>query len=154
MRCPVCSHENTKVIDSRQTDDMTSIRRRRECESCGARFTTFERIELSPLMVIKKDNTREQFDRDKLLDGLMKSCEKRPISFKEVEKCVDNVEKKLRNKNTNEVSSTEIGEVVMEELMQLDQVAYVRFASVYREFTDINQLMDALKHLEKGEQGE
>ncbi|MDK6863151.1 MULTISPECIES: transcriptional regulator NrdR [Nosocomiicoccus] len=154
MRCPVCSHENTKVIDSRQTDDMTSIRRRRECESCGARFTTFERIELSPLMVIKKDNTREQFDRDKLLDGLMKSCEKRPISFKEVEKCVDNVEKKLRNKNTNEVSSTEIGEVVMEELMQLDQVAYVRFASVYREFTDINQLMDALKHLEKGEKGE
>ena len=154
MRCPVCSHENTKVIDSRQTDDMTSIRRRRECESCGARFTTFERIELSPLMVIKKDNTREQFDRDKLLDGLMKSCEKRPISFKEVEKCVDNVEKKLRNKNTNEVSSTEIGEVVMEELMQLDQVAYVRFASVYREFTDINQLMDALKHLEKGEKGD
>lgn len=151
MRCPNCKHENTKVIDSRHADDMTSIRRRRECEACNSRFTTFERIELSPLVVIKKDNTREKFDRDKILDGLMKSCEKRPISYLEVEKCVERIEKKIRNTNNNEVSSNDIGEIVMEELMSLDQVAYVRFASVYREFTDINQLMDALKHLDKGE---
>src|SRR5699024_1018333 len=121
------------------------------CEACNSRFTTFERIELSPLVVIKKDNTREKFDRDKILDGLMKSCEKRPISYLEVEKCVERIEKKIRNTNNNEVSSNDIGEIVMEELMNLDQVAYVRFASVYREFTDINQLMDALKHLDKGE---
>lgn len=150
MRCPNCQHQNTKVIDSRHADDMTVIRRRRECESCGTRFTTFERIELSPLVVIKKDNTREKFDREKVLEGLMKACEKRPIPFEEIEKRTDNIEKALRNLNKAEISSNDIGEAVMNELMDLDQVAYVRFASVYREFKDINQLMDVLQNLNKG----
>mgnify|MGYP001940147451 FL=1 len=137
-------------MDSRHADEMNAIRRRRECDNCGARFTTFERMELSPLIVIKKDGTREVFDRAKVLDGLLKACEKRAIPYEEIEKRADNVEATLRNLNKSEVSSNDIGESVIDELITLDQVAYVRFASVYREFKDIDQLMDIVKNLEKG----
>ena len=150
MRCPKCQHTNSKVVDSRHADEMNAIRRRRECEDCATRFTTFERIELSPLVVIKKDGTREVFDRSKVLDGLLKACEKRTIPYYEIEKRADNVEAALRNLNKAEISSNDIGESVMKELITLDQVAYVRFASVYREFKDIDQLMDILQNLEKG----
>ena len=150
MRCPKCQDANSKVVDSRHADEMNAIRRRRECENCGTRFTTFERIELSPLVVIKKDGTREVFDRSKVLDGFLKACEKRSIPYEEIEKCTDNVEATLRNLNKPEISSNDIGESVMNELITLDQVAYVRFASVYREFKDIDQLMDILQNLEKG----
>ncbi len=137
-------------MDSRHADEMNAIRRRRECDNCGTRFTTFERMELSPLVVIKKDGTREVFDRAKVLDGLLKACEKRAIPYEEIEKRADNVEATLRNLNKSEVSSNDIGESVIDELITLDQVAYVRFASVYREFKDIDQLMDIVKNLEKG----
>ncbi|QQD85262.1 transcriptional regulator NrdR [Jeotgalicoccus sp. ATCC 8456] len=150
MRCPNCRHTSSKVVDSRHADEMNAIRRRRECDNCGARFTTFERMELSPLIVIKKDGTREVFDRAKVPDGLLKACEKRAIPYEEIEKRADNVEATLRNLNKSEVSSNDIGESVIDELITLDQVAYVRFASVYREFKDIDQLMDIVKNLEKG----
>lgn len=150
MKCPNCQHNHSKVIDSRHTDEMSAIRRRRECEKCDFRFTTFERVELTPLIVIKKDGTREVFSRDKVLDGLLRACEKRAIPYSELEKRTDNVESNLRNLNKAEVSSNDIGEYVMKELITLDQVAYVRFASVYKEFKDIDQLMDTLNHLAKG----
>lgn len=150
MKCPHCQHDSSKVIDSRHTDEMAAIRRRRECERCGFRFTTFERVELTPLVVVKKDGTREVFSRDKVMEGLLKACEKRAIPYNELEKRTDNVEANLRNLNKSEVSSNEIGEYVMKELITLDQVAYVRFASVYKEFKDIDQLMDTLNHLAKG----
>ncbi|CEA00692.1 Transcriptional repressor NrdR [Jeotgalicoccus saudimassiliensis] len=150
MRCPKCQHTNSRVIDSRHADEMNAIRRRRECDDCQTRFTTFERIELSPLVVIKKDGTREVFDRSKVLDGLLKACEKRAIPYDEIEKRADKIEAALRNLNKAEISSNDIGECVMNELITLDQVAYVRFASVYREFKDIDQLMDIMKKLEKG----
>ena len=137
-------------MDSRHADEMNAIRRRRECDDCATRFTTFERIELSPLVVIKKDGTREVFDRSKVLDDLLKACEKRTIPYDEIEKRTDNVEAALRNLNKAEITSNDIGESVMHELITLDQVAYVRFASVYREFKDIDQLMDILQNLEKG----
>lgn len=151
MRCPNCQSTNSRVVDSRHTDEMNTIRRRRECESCRTRFTTFERIELSPLVVKKKDGTREAFDRTKVLTGLLTACEKRAIPYEEIEKRADKVEANLRNLNRPEITSNDIGESVMNELITLDQVAYVRFASVYREFKDINQLMDILKNLEKGQ---
>ncbi len=150
MKCPQCRHSSSKVVDSRHTDEMSAIRRRRECESCGFRFTTFERIEVTPLVVVKKDGTREVFNRDKVLAGLLRACEKRPIPYKELEKRTDQVEAGLRNLNKAEISSNDIGEFVMQELMTLDQVAYVRFASVYKEFKDIDQLMEALNQLTKG----
>ncbi len=150
MRCPKCQHTNSKVVDSRHADEMNAIRRRRECDDCQTRFTTFERIELSPLVVIKKDGTREVFDRSKVLDGLLKACEKRAIPYDEIEKRADKIEAALRNLNKAEITSNDIGESVMNELITLDQVAYVRFASVYREFKDIDQLMDILQNLEKG----
>ena len=150
MRCPKCQHTNSRVIDSRHADEMNAIRRRRECDDCQTRFTTFERIELSPLVVIKKDGTREVFDRSKVLDGLLKACAIREIPYDEIEKRADKIEAALRNLNKAEISSNDIGECVMNELITLDQVAYVRFASVYREFKDIDQLMDIMKKLEKG----
>ncbi|MFD2829108.1 transcriptional regulator NrdR [Corticicoccus populi] len=150
MKCPQCQHDSSKVIDSRHTDEMSAIRRRRECEKCGFRFTTFERVELTPLVVVKKDGTREVFSREKVLDGLLRACEKRAIPYSELEKRTDNVEADLRNLNKAEVSSNDIGECVMKELITLDQVAYVRFASVYKEFKDIDQLMDTLNHLAEG----
>ncbi len=150
MKCPQCQHSNSKVIDSRHTDEMSTIRRRRECESCGFRFTTFERVEVTPLVVVKKDGTREVFNREKVLAGLLRACEKRAIPYEELEKRTDKVEANLRNLNKAEISSNDIGEFVMKELISLDQVAYVRFASVYKEFKDIDQLMETLNQLTKG----
>jgi transcriptional repressor NrdR len=150
MKCPFCENEETKVVDTRPTDEGHTIRRRRECMSCGKRFTTYEKIENIQLIVVKKDKTREVFDRTKMLNGIIRACEKRPVSLKEIERITDNIEKKLQNSLENEITSDRIGELVMEELKNLDDVAYVRFASVYRQFKDINTFMDELKKLING----
>lgn len=150
MNCPFCDNEETKVVDTRPTDEGHTIRRRRECISCGKRFTTYEKIENIQLIVVKKDKTREVFDRTKMLNGIIRACEKRPVALKEIEKISDNIEKKLQNSLENEITSDRIGELVMEELKVLDDVAYVRFASVYRQFKDINTFMDELKKLING----
>ncbi len=147
MKCPFCGHQEDKVVDSRSSSDGISIRRRRECLSCGKRFTTYEHIEEQPLMVVKKDGRREAFDRHKLLAGLVKACEKRPVSMDDLEKLVDEVERELSQQFEREVPSREIGERVMKRLHNLDPVAYVRFASVYREFKDVEQFMRELKDL-------
>ncbi len=149
MRCPFCSYGESKVIDSRAAEEGSSIRRRRECLQCTRRFTTYEVVEESPLMVIKKDGRRELFDRTKLLNGILRSCEKRPIPLSVVENVVDKVEKELRNLMEREVSSRHIGETVMRHIKDIDQVAYVRFASVYRQFADINNFMQELETLMK-----
>jgi transcriptional repressor NrdR len=149
MKCPFCGEDSTRVIDSRPADDNSSIRRRRECDECGKRFTTYEKIETIPLIVIKKDKIRETYDRSKIEGGVIKSCHKRPISIEDIEHCVDRIETRVFNLEQKEVDSTVIGEIVMDELKQLDQVAYVRFASVYREFKDVNIFMDELKKLLK-----
>lgn len=147
MKCPRCESPKTRVVDSREGVDGKAVRRRRECESCEFRFTTFERIEESLPMVVKKGGQRESFDRYKILNGLKKACEKRPISVLEMEDVVKNIETKLLELGHKEVSSEMIGEMVIERLHQLDQVAYVRFASVYREFSDVREFMDALRSL-------
>ena len=147
MKCPYCQYSESKVIDSRPTDEDEKIRRRRECMRCGKRFTTYEIVETTPLMVVKKDNTIEPFNRDKLLNWLLRACEKRPVSLKCLEQMVDQIEQKLKNSLEGEVSSQKIGELAMEQLRQVDQVAYVRFASVYREFQDINSFMDELRKI-------
>lgn len=147
MKCPFCGDDNTRVIDSRPADDNCSIRRRRECDDCGKRFTTYEKVETIPLIIIKKDKTRETYDRSKIESGVIKSCHKRPISIEEIENCVDRIETKVFNLEHKEIDSTVIGEIVMDELKNLDEVAYVRFASVYREFKDVNIFMDELKKL-------
>jgi len=147
MKCPFCGHQEDKVVDSRASSDELSIRRRRECLGCGKRFTTYEQVEQQPLMVIKKDNRREPFDRHKLLAGLVKACEKRPVSMDDLERLVDELERELSQQFEREVSSREIGERVMRRLHTLDPVAYVRFASVYREFKDVEQFMRELKDL-------
>jgi transcriptional repressor NrdR len=147
MKCPYCGHTEDKVVDSRSCEENNSIRRRRECLKCQKRFTTYERIENMSLMVVKKDGRRESFDRQKLLNGIMKSCEKRKISVDEVEKLVDDIERQLQRNYDKEASSSDIGELVMKKLGKLDQVAYVRFASVYREFKDVNQFMKELKQI-------
>ncbi|HEX7057219.1 MAG TPA: transcriptional regulator NrdR [Bacilli bacterium] len=147
MKCPFCDYSGTKVLDSRPANDNKSIRRRRECEKCARRFTTFETIEETPLMVIKKDGTREEFSRDKILRGLMRACEKRHVSMERLEMIVAEVEKALRNTAKTEVESREIGEFVMEQLYPVDEVAYVRFASVYRQFKDIDMFMRELNNL-------
>lgn len=147
MKCSYCEYEETKVVDTRPTDEGHTIRRRRECISCGKRFTTYEKIENVQLIVVKKDKTRELFDRTKILNGIIKACEKRPVSLKEIERITDNIEKKLQNSMENEITSVQIGELVMEELKNIDDVAYVRFASVYRQFKDINTFMDELKKI-------
>ena len=147
MRCPFCGDDNTRVIDSRPADDNCSIRRRRECDDCGKRFTTYEKVETIPLIIIKKDKTRETYDRAKIESGVIKSCHKRPISVDEIENCVDRIETKIFNLEHKEIDSTAVGEIVMDELKSLDEVAYVRFASVYREFKDVNIFMDELKKL-------
>lgn len=144
MRCLFCGHTESKVIDSRQADEGTTIRRRRECLDCGKRFTTYEKIESIPIVVVKKDGTRESFDRDKIVNGILRACEKRPISLSDIEGVVDDIESKLYNMLEREVSSERIGEMVMEKLQKLDDIAYVRFASVYRQFKDINSFMDEL----------
>lgn len=147
MKCPFCSNLDSKVIDSRPTDEGTKIRRRRECTNCGQRFTTYEIVESLPLIVIKKDNSREPFDRDKLFKGIMAACEKRPVSAQKMEEVVKNIESKLQNSLEREVNSTQIGELVMESLKKLDEVAYVRFASVYRHFSDIDTFMEEIVKL-------
>jgi len=147
MKCPFCGHQEDKVVDSRASSDGVSIRRRRECLGCGKRFTTYEQIEEQSLMVIKKDGRREPFDRHKLLAGLVKACEKRPVSMDQLEGLVDELERELSQEFEREVSSREIGERVMRRLHALDPVAYVRFASVYREFKDVEQFMRELKDL-------
>ena len=147
MRCPYCGEIESKVIDSRPADDGERIRRRRECLSCSKRFTTYEIVETVPLMVIKKDKSREAFNRQKLLNGLMRACEKRPVTYKMLETAVDNIEQELLNSYDREVTSIHIGELAMQELKRIDEVAYVRFASVYRQFSDINTFMYELKDL-------
>lgn len=147
MKCPFCEHPDTKVIDSRHTEDGHAIRRRRECEKCSRRFTTYEKIEEVVLMVIKKDGSRETFDRNKIMSGIVKACEKRQVSVSDMEKIVDEIERGLNNMMEKEVSSTFIGELIMDKLKDLDEVAYVRFASVYRQFTDINTFISEIENL-------
>ena len=147
MTCPVCGQEDTKVIDSRPADDNCSIRRRRQCEKCKKRFTTYEKIETIPLVVIKKDNTREPYDRSKIEAGIFRSCHKRPVSVEEINKLIDEIENEIFNLEQREVKSSDIGEIVMDKLKNFEAVAYVRFASVYREFKDVNTFMDELKKL-------
>lgn len=147
MKCPYCDYNGTKVLDSRPANDNKSIRRRRECESCNRRFTTFEMVEETPLIVIKKDGSREEFSREKLLRGLLRACEKRPVSVGQLEILVSNVERELRNTAQAEIESGMIGESVMEQLYPVDEVAYVRFASVYRQFKDINMFLKELNVL-------
>jgi transcriptional repressor NrdR len=147
MKCPFCGHQEDKVVDSRASSDEMSIRRRRECLNCGKRFTTYEHVEEQPLMIIKKDGRREPFDRHKLLGGLVKACEKRPVSMDDLERLVDELERELSQQFEREAPSREIGERVMKRLHTLDPVAYVRFASVYREFKDVEQFMRELKEL-------
>lgn len=149
MKCPFCGNIDSKVIDSRPTEDNQRIRRRRECTSCQKRFTTFEIVEITPIMVVKKDGSIQAFNRDKVLAGMVKSCEKRQVSTQALEKAADNIEYKLVNSLKSEVSSIEIGELVMEELKKLDEVAYVRFASVYRQFSDVNTFFEELSELLK-----
>lgn len=147
MKCPFCSFEESKVIDSRPTDEGERIRRRRECISCGKRFTTYEIIESVPVIVVKKDKSREVFDRNKLFNGLLRACEKRPVSLETIERVVNEIENKLQNSLDREVTSTFIGQLAMDYLKDIDEVAYVRFASVYRQFKDINTFMDELAKL-------
>ena len=145
MICPFCSHENTRVIDSRPAEDNNSIRRRRVCDECGKRFTTYEKIETIPLIIIKKDNNREAYDRAKIEAGVLRACHKRPVSAQQITTLVDEVENEIFNREEREIPSGTIGELVMNKLKDLDAVAYVRFASVYREFKDVNTFMDELK---------
>ena len=147
MRCPYCNFPESKVIDSRPTDESNSIRRRRECLSCGKRFTTYETVESVPLVVVKKDGSRQAFDRNKILNGLVKACEKRPVSMEVLEKTVSEIEQKRLNSMDREVPSERVGELVMDALKEVDQVAYVRFASVYRQFKDIDSFMAELNKL-------
>ena len=145
MKCPFCSHENTRVIDSRPAEDNNSIRRRRVCDECGKRFTTYEKNETIPLIIIKKDNNREAYDRAKIEAGVLRACHKRPVSAQQITTLVDEVENEIFNREEREIPSGTIGELVMNKLKDLDAVAYVRFASVYREFKDVNTFMDELK---------
>ena len=144
MRCPYCGYQESKVVDSRHSEDNTSIRRRRECLSCQKRFTTYETVESLPMVVVKKDNSRQSFDRNKILNGMVRACEKRPVSMADLEQAVDEIEQIIQNSLDREVSTEHIGELVMERLKPLDEVAYVRFASVYRQFKDINSFMHEL----------
>ncbi len=147
MKCPYCSFVDSKVVDSRPTDEGQSIRRRRECIDCKKRFTTYEKIEEVPIIVVKKNGNRESYDRNKILNGIIKSCEKRPVSIKDIESIVDEIETELSNSLEKEVTSVTIGEMVMNRLKGVDEVAYVRFASVYRQFKDLNTFMSELKKL-------
>ena len=149
MKCPFCTYTESKVVDSRPAEDSEKIRRRRECLSCGKRFTTYEVIENTPLIVVKKDHSRQIFDRDKLLLGLLRACEKRPISVKTLESLVDSIEQTYANEMIKEVRSTDLGEQVLRELKKLDKVAYIRFASVYRDFSDVDSFLQELKRLQE-----
>ena len=147
MKCPFCNQDNTRVVDSRPADDNTAIRRRRMCDACGKRFTTYEKVETIPLIVIKKDQNREQFDRSKIEAGVLRACHKRPVSAEQIHRLVDDVETEVFNLEEREIPSSVIGEIVMGHLKELDAVAYVRFASVYREFKDVNTFMAELKKI-------
>ncbi|MDZ7859303.1 MAG: transcriptional regulator NrdR [Candidatus Krumholzibacteriota bacterium] len=147
MRCPACGNEEDKVVDSRSTRDNSAIRRRRECLACGYRFTTYESVEQRPVMVVKKDGSRERYSRDKMLDGILRACEKRPISIETLEKLVDEVERSVSSSIRDEIPTEELGNEIMKRLVSVDQVAYVRFASVYRDFKDISQFLMELKVL-------
>lgn len=147
MKCPYCSSDNTRVIDSRPAEENNSIRRRRLCDACSKRFTTYEKVETIPLIVIKKDNNREQYDRSKIEAGVLRACHKRPISANQINKLIDEVETEIFDREEKEISSAVIGEIVMDKLKDLEAVAYVRFASVYREFKDVNTFMDELKKM-------
>ncbi|MDI9440661.1 MAG: transcriptional regulator NrdR [Firmicutes bacterium] len=149
MRCPFCLHLDSKVLDSRQTEEGASIRRRRECMACHKRFTTYERLDEIPFMVIKKDGRREPFSRTKILNGMVRACEKRPISIETLEEAVSDIEGQVRSRLDREISSESIGELVMDKLRELDDVAYVRFASVYRQFKDIDRFIEELQQLRK-----
>ena len=147
MKCPFCGYQESKVVDSRHSDDNTSIRRRRECLSCQKRFTTYETVESLPMIVVKKDNSRQSFDRNKILNGMVRACEKRPVTMADMERAADEIEQIIQNSLDREVSTEKIGELVMERLKPLDEVAYVRFASVYRQFKDINSFMAELNKI-------
>ncbi|MBI5229062.1 transcriptional repressor NrdR [Candidatus Micrarchaeota archaeon] len=149
MKCPYCSFPETRVLDSRETEDLEATRRRRECEKCGKRFTTYERIEEVELIVIKRDGRREKFSREKLKNGIMKACEKRPVGVEKIEGLVDEIEMELRNMNSTEIASSVIGEMVMKRLKRLDEVAYIRFASVYRAFADAESFEKEVQRLKK-----
>jgi transcriptional repressor NrdR len=147
MKCPYCGHQEDKVVDSRPTDEGATVRRRRECMHCQKRFTTYEKVEILPLVVIKKDNSRETFSRDKLMRGILRACEKRPVTSDQMHKIIDEIENQLSNSLEREVTSRSIGELLMQKLKALDQVAYVRFASVYREFNDIETFMEEIQKM-------
>lgn len=147
MKCPFCGHENTRVIDSRPAEENNSIRRRRVCDECDKRFTTYEKVETIPLIIIKKDNNREAYDRSKIEAGVLRACHKRPVSANQITRLIEEVETQIFNMEEKEISSSKIGELVMSKLKDMDAVAYVRFASVYREFKDVNTFMDELKKM-------
>ncbi|HDK7174676.1 TPA: transcriptional repressor NrdR [Clostridium botulinum] len=147
MKCPYCAYGESKVVDSRSTEDGSSIRRRRECLKCNRRYTTYEKIETTPILVIKKNMSREYFDRNKIVNGLMKACQKRPVSRKHIEQIADEVERHISNEMLTEVNTDEIGQIIMKNLKKIDEVSYVRFASVYRQFKDINTFMEEIKNL-------
>lgn len=149
MKCPYCGNQDTRVIDSRPADDGSSIRRRRSCDQCGKRFTTYEKIETIPLIIIKKDNNREQYDRSKIEGGVLRACYKRPVSADDIQRTIDAIETEIFSREEKEIRSSEIGEIVMEKLKDLDAVAYVRFASVYREFKDVNTFMAEIRKILK-----
>lgn len=153
MKCMYCGCEDSKVIDSRSTDDGRSIRRRRECVNCGKRFTTFETIEIAPILIVKRDGTRQQYDRNKLKNGIVRSCEKRPISMAQIDDIVARIEKSLYNSLEEEVTSKKIGDLVMEELKKIDDVAYIRFAAVYRQFKDSQTFFDEMKKMFETKEG-
>ena len=147
MKCPFCSYQESKVVDSRSTDDNTTIRRRRECLNCNKRYTTYEKIEDIPILVIKKDSTRENFNKEKIINGLIIACQKRPVSRRQIEDVANDIEKTISNKMITEIPSDDIGEMIMDRLKEIDEVSYVRFASVYRQFKDINTFMEEIKSL-------
>ncbi len=154
MKCPFCECSDTRVIDSRHTEEGHAIRRRRECEKCGKRFTTYEKVEEVILVVIKKNGSRESFDRNKIMNGIIKACEKRPVPLSAIEKVVDDIERGINNMMEKEIQSSFIGELIMDKLKKLDEVAYVRFASVYRQFTDVDTFVAEVKSLKGGKKGE
>ena len=154
MKCQYCGKEDTRVIDSRPADNDTSIRRRRVCDSCAKRFTTYEKIETIPVVVVKKDNNREPYDRSKIEGGILRACHKRPVSINQIKKAVDEIETEIYSREEKEITTKEIGEMVMKKVHDLDPVAYVRFASVYREFKDVETFMDELKKVMKSEESD
>ena len=147
MKCPFCFNDESKVVDSRSTDDNTTIRRRRECTKCNKRYTTYEKIEDIPVLVMKRDLARENFDKEKIINGLIIACQKRPVSRKQIEEIAEDIEKKISNKMLTEIESETIGEMVMEKLKEIDEISYVRFASVYRQFKDINTFLEEITRL-------